>query len=228
MAKNKSVPRAEAAFDVHLRNLLSYTEMKCSGTPPAWTHIPPQARSALGGHYTAWHTAYEVTLVPCTSPQRAEKNRLHKVADRAERDFINIYLRFHPDVTEDDKRNVGVIVPDTTRTPVDVPEAGPVFIIVQLGPRRLGINYQFGQGRKGSKPPGIRGARIYYGVFDEMPDGEEMKFPASVWATRCPHSITFRESDRGKRAWFALKWEAERGGEKGESGWSELGSEIIP
>jgi hypothetical protein len=225
-AKHNNIPRADAEFDVFLRNLLMYVGMKCDSTPPVWTHIPPAARNALGEHYAAWHAAYELTLHPHTRPQTAEKNRLHKAADRAARDFINIYLRYHPDVTEEDKRNMGLTVPDTTRTPVEAPDEGPVFLIVQLGPRLVGINYQYGQGRKGSKPDGIKGARIYYGVFDGPP--EDMVFPKSVWATRCPHVISFRETDRGKRAWFALKWETGRGGEKGESGWSELVSEIIP
>jgi hypothetical protein len=91
----------------------------------------------------------------------------------------------------------------------------------------LGVNYWFETGRRGSKPPGVDGARIYYGVFDTPPATQE-ELPASVWATRCPHGITFRETDRGKRAYFALRWEVRVGGEKGESGWSEIFSEIIP
>jgi hypothetical protein len=200
--------------------------MKCESIPAVWTHIPQAVRTTLGEQYATWHTAYLVTLHPHTQPETAEKTRLRKITEKAYRNFINIYLRFHPDVTEEDKRNMGLTVPDTTRTPVEAPDEGPVFLIVQLGPRMLGVNYQYGQGRKGSKPDGIKGARVYYGVLDGPP--EEMVFPASVWASRCPHVITFRETDRGKRAWFALKWETERGGEKGESGWSELVSEIIP
>jgi hypothetical protein len=207
------IPGPDGEYDVFFMNIGQYTEVKCGGDPPAWTHIPQEARTALGGHYTAWHAAYAATLMPHTATQTAEKNRLRKVSEKALRNFINIYLRFHPGVTEEDKRNMGLTVPDTSRTPIVVPEDGPVFIVVQLGPRRLGVNYQFGQGRKGSKPHGIKGARIYYGVFEKPPDGD-MKFPTSKWATRCPYSITFRESDRGKRAWFALKWEAGRGGEK--------------
>ena len=225
--RHGSIPRPAAEFDAFFANLGQYTDAQCSGDAPRWTHIPPQARSALSARYTAWHAAYLLTLGPCTGPQRSEKNRLRKAADRALRDFINIYLRYHPDVTEADKRNMGLHVPDGTRTPAVPPEEGPVFLIVQMGPRMLGINYQYGQGRKGSKPPGVEGARIYYGVFDEPP-GDPSQLPASVWATRCPHVITFREADRGKRAWFALKWEVRRGGEKGQSGWSEMWSEIIP
>jgi hypothetical protein len=86
--------------------------------------------------------------------------------------------------------------------------------------------YRLGeQGRKGSKPPGVQGARIYYGVFDAPPTVQE-DLPAPVWATWCPHVITFRETDRGRRAYFAMKWEIRK--EHGESPWSEFQSEIIP
>jgi hypothetical protein len=73
----------------------------------------------------------------------------------------------------------------------------------------------------------VEKVRIYYGVFDDPPADQDL-LPASVGATCCPHVITFRESDRGKRAWFALKWEVHRSGPEGESGWSEMLSEIIP
>jgi hypothetical protein len=90
----------------------------------------------------------------------------------------------------------------------------------------LGIVFRSSEhGRKGSKPVGAQGARIYYGVLD-TPPLDQNALPASVWATRCPHRITFREGDRGKRAFFALRWEIRR--EDGESPWSDIQSEIIP
>jgi hypothetical protein len=81
------------------------------------------------------------------------------------------------------------------------------------------------KGRKGSKPEGVVGARIYYCVSDTpLTDQEELSW--SKWATKCPHIIRFRESDRGKRVYFALKWEIRK--ENGESPWSEILSEIVP
>jgi hypothetical protein len=177
--------------------------------------------------YAAWYTAYAVTFKPCTKPETAEKTRQHKLAEKALRNFVNIYLRYHPDVTEEDKRNMGLPVSDGTRTPAVPPKEGPSYTVVQFGPRMLGISYWFGAGRRGSKPPDVEGSRIYYGVFD-TPPGIQDGFPTSAWATRCPHPITFRETDRGRHIWFALKWEVRRGGEEGESGWSELMGEIIP
>jgi hypothetical protein len=220
------IPRKSAAYEVFFSNLIQYVELQCAGDSPRWTHIPLAARTAIAGEYEAWYAAYAVTFAPCTPPQKAEKRRLQYLTDKALRVFINAYLRYHPDVTDEDRQNMGIHVPAGTRTPAKPPREGPSCAVVQRGPRLLGINYWFGTGRKGSKPPGVEGARIYYGVFDKAP--EDMIFPKSVWATRCPHTISFRETDRGRRAWFALKWEIRRGGEKGESGWSGLQSEIIP
>ena len=99
--RKESIPRTDAGFDVFFRNIGQYTEAQCTGDAPRWTHIPPQARTALAAQYTAWRAAYELTLTPCTGPQKAEKNRLHKAGEKAVRNFINIYLRYHPAVTEE-------------------------------------------------------------------------------------------------------------------------------
>jgi hypothetical protein len=220
------MPGPDGAFAVFIKNLILYVVDKCNGVrPPMWTHIPPEARTDLDTAYTAWDTAYQITLKPCTPPETAEKNRVRKVTEKILRNFINIYLRFHPAVTEEDKRNMGLHIPDTTRTTIEPPGTGPIFGIAQIGPRTLGIVYRRGLGaRPGSKPPWVKGARIHYGVFDTPPT-HQRELPASVWATRCPHIIPFRETDRGKRAYFSLKWETGKGG---ESPWSEIESEIIP
>jgi hypothetical protein len=220
------MPGSDAAFEVFFKNLVNYVNAKCTGVrPPTWSHIPPAVQTDLAAAYTAWYTAYELTLKPCTSPEKAEKRRIRKVSEKTLRNFINSFLRFYPDVTEEDKRNMGLHIPDQTRTPVDPPQSGPVFGITQMGPRILGIIYRLGLGaRPGSKPPGVKGARIHYGVFDTPPT-HQRELPASVWATRCPHAVTFRETDRGKRAYFSLQWETGKGG---ESPWSEIESEIIP
>ncbi|MDR1306824.1 MAG: hypothetical protein LBK74_04545 [Treponema sp.] len=219
------IPSGSTAYDTFFKNLIQYVTLQCTGASPRWTHIPQDARDALADQYGAWYTAYSVTRKPCTSPQRAEARRLLKSTRKALRNFINIYLRYHPSVTPEDKENMGIPVPSGEHTPINPPKTAPTFIIVQLGPGTLGIIYQDGERRKGSKPKNVRGARIYYGVFGE-PATDQRKLPASVWATRCPHIIRFREADRGKRAFFALKWEISK--ENGEGPWSEIQSEIIP
>jgi hypothetical protein len=219
------IPAASAAYDAFFKNINQYVAQQCTGANPRWTHIPADARAALADEYAAWYTAYAVTLKACTSPQRAEARRLYKSTRKALRAFINIYLRYHPAVTPEDKENMGLPVPGGGRTPINPPKNGPVFTIVQLGPGTLGIIYRDGERRKGSRPKNVKGARIYYGVFGE-PVTDQRQLPASVWATKCPHIVRFREADRGKRAYFALKWEISK--ENGESPWSEILSEFIP
>ncbi|MDR1144051.1 MAG: hypothetical protein LBK77_07540 [Spirochaetaceae bacterium] len=114
---------------------------------------------------------------------------------------------------------------DPHPSPVKIPNRGPSFSIVQMGPGMLGIVYRDGEtGKKGSKPKGVVAVRIYYGVSDE-PVTDPERLPGSQKATKCGHVTRFRGSDRGKRAYFACKWEI---GKEGESPWSEIQSEIIP
>jgi hypothetical protein len=219
------IPDKDAAFDNWFRFLNQYVDEKCGGNFPAWTHIPPEARNVMSGLYSTWYTAYEPTLKPHTPVDTAAKNNAKKAAKDAIRPFVNQYLRFPP-VSNEDRIAMGIRNRDQHPTPVKPPEKGPSYSIVQMGPGLLGIIYRNGEnGRKGSKPPGVRCARIYYGVFDTPPANQEA-LPASVWATRCPHAVRFRESDRGERAYFALKWEIQK--ENGESGWSEIVSELVP
>jgi hypothetical protein len=219
------IPGNDAAFDKWFKFLIQYVTQKCSGETPAWTQIPQAVRTALANSYADWYTAYAMTIGPHTKVDTGAKNDAKKAAIVLIRPFVNQYLRFPP-VTDEDRTAMGIHNKDTHPTPVKPPETGPSYSIVQMGPGALGIVYRNGdKGKKGSKPPGVRGARVYYGVPGEAPKEQE-ELPASVWATRCPHLIRFREADRGKRAYFALKWEIQR--ENGDSPWSEIQSELVP
>jgi hypothetical protein len=220
------IPKNDAVFDGWFKFLHDYTLQKC-GPPdaPQWSNIPADRLAELTAAYTAWHAAYVRTIGPHTKVDTEAKNSAKAAAKATVRAFVNQYLRFPP-VTNEDRTAMGIPNRDTRPTPIKPPEKGPDYSITQAGPRMLGIIYRDGEaGKKGSKPAGVAGARIYYGVLDAPPPNQEA-LPASIWATRCPHTVAFRETDRGKRAYFALKWEIRK--EKGESGWSEIQSEIVP
>jgi hypothetical protein len=219
------IPGKDTDFDVWFSFMYQYVSQKCAEQPPAWPHIPQAALMNLAELHTAWKTAYSAVIGPHTKVDIEAKNKAKKAAVAAVRPFVNQYLRFPP-VTDEDRTAMGIRNPDPHHTPVTPPPEGPVFSVVQMGPRMLGVIYRNGEtGKKGSKPRGVEGARIYYGVFDEPP-AEQKDLPASVWATRCPHRIMLRETDRGRRVYFALKWEIRK--EHGESPWSEMQSELIP
>jgi hypothetical protein len=219
------LPGKDPLFDEWFGFLNQYVDQKCGGSTPAWTHIPLVARTPLAEAYALWHTAYARTIGPHTPVDTEAKNEAKTAAKALIRPFVNQYLRFPP-VTNEDRRAMGIPTRDPHPTPVKPPETGPSFSIVQMGPGLLGIIYRNGdKGRRGSKPRGVAGARIYYGVFDG-PITDQDQLPASTWATKCPHRIRFREGDRGKRVYIALRWEIRR--ENGESPWSEIQSELVP
>jgi hypothetical protein len=217
------IPQKDALFDVWLTFIVGYVLARVITALPVWTHIPVAVAEALADVCSAWHAAYLKTIGPHTQVDTEAKNKAKKAAEKFVRPFVNQYLRFLP-VTDEDRTAMGIPNRKDTRSPRNPPDTGPLFSIVQLGPGMLGIIYRNSEkGRKGSKPEGVAGARIYYG-FEPVTDQDQL--PLSVWATRCPHIIRFRESDRGKRVYFALKWEIQK--ENGESPWSEIQSEIIP
>jgi hypothetical protein len=217
------VPKKDGKFEKFFKFMLDYTTQRV--TQEIWTHIPQPALTKITGAYNTWYTAYAATAGPHTKVDTAAKDNAKDAAIKVIRPFVNQYLRFPP-VTDEDRIAMGIRNPNPHPTPVKPPKEGPFFSIVQMGPALLGIVSWYGEtGRKGSKPPGMTGAEVHYGVpAGPITDQEEL--PAMVWATRCPHVIRFRESDRGKRAFFALKWGSRK--ENCESGWSEIQSEIVP
>jgi hypothetical protein len=151
-----------------------------------------------------------------------------KAAFKALEDFMRDFKRRYflcPPLTDEDLISLGLKPHDAHPTPVKPPEDGPEFSIVQMGPGVIGIVYWNGEkGKKGSKPEGVEGARVYYCVSD-VPITDQRKLPFSEWATKCPHVIRFPEAERGKWVYLALKWEIRK--EHGESPWSRVRSEMI-
>jgi hypothetical protein len=183
--------------------------------------------AAITDVYAAWYTAYSRTSGPRTRTlvDTAAKNAAKKAARDLVHPFVNQYLRFDP-VTDEDRLALGIPNKDTHPTPKKVPDTAPSFSIVQMGHGVLGIVFRDGEtGKKGSKPKGVASVKICMGVSDEPIIDQEM-LPSAKKATKCPYAYRFRESDRGKRAYFACKWELSK--QDGEGPWSEIQSEIIP
>jgi hypothetical protein len=121
---------------------------------------------------------------------------------------------------------MGIPNTDPHPTPKKPPKTAPSFSIIQMGPGTLGIVYRDGEmGKRGSKPKGVASVKICMGVSDEPIIDQEM-LPSAKKATKCPYVYRFRAADRGKRAYFACKWELSK--QDGEGPWSEIQSEIIP
>jgi hypothetical protein len=129
------MPAQDAKFDIWFKNLVEYVFARVMTAQPVWTHIPKPEAEALAASYTAWHTAYVVTLKPHSPVDTAEKNRVRKTVKKDVRNFVNRFLR-SPPVTDEDRDKMGVHNRNLKPTPIPAPslpaEAGIVFPGIHL------------------------------------------------------------------------------------------------
>jgi hypothetical protein len=141
------------------------------------------------------------------------------------REFVNAFLRFNENVTDEDRVNLGITVPDTTPTSPHDPETMPVVTRIDSSIiMRIILHDKDSMSGRRAKPYGIHGVEIRWAILD-APPVTTADLIHSEFSTRTPHTFICEENQRGKTVWFCLRWENSRG-QKGP--WSELYSAIIP
>jgi hypothetical protein len=125
---------------------------------------------------------------------------------------------------EEDKRNYGIHTPDTTPShiaaPTSFPEAETDTSVIRL----VRIHFWDSVTKKRRKPHGVHGAEIRWAILDHPPKSVAELINSS-FDTASPFTLTFDETDRGKRLYFCLRWETNTN-LKGPDG--EIYSAIIP
>jgi hypothetical protein len=132
------------------------------------------------------------------------------------RDFVNSRLRYNKLVTDDDRKAMGLTIPDTTPTPETPPKERPLLEPDTSKIRTLTIKIVNEEG-DAAKPEHVHGTELVWGF---IPDGVEADFEymkETVFTTKSFVSINVGQKDRGKRVGVAGRYENHRGG-KGEFG----------
>jgi hypothetical protein len=229
------IPGKDAEFDAFFQNLINYVDTKTSGTPPAWPHIPGEAKDGLLDAYPLWHTAYAKTLVPHTTVDTREKNRVRKAAVQIIRGFVNQYLRFPP-VTDADRDAMGIPNRDTIRTPVPPPTTQVEADILLPGIHLVELKIKpYSELAPGTKNRSDYGVRIYYGIVGDVTATDKFRLaappasgddlPHSVFTRKHKHEFDLPEEDRGKSLYFCLRYE----NGKGKVGpWGPILHAIVP
>jgi hypothetical protein len=221
-----TIPQNDAEFDIFFRNLINYIKDKTVGPNPAWTHIPQAEIQKLDDAYDRWSTAYAQVKVPHTPEQTKNKNDVKEECTKLLRDFINAFIRYHPAVTADDKRKIGIHIPDDERTPIPAPPTRPIINSLRaLGGCRIEIRFQ-DEATPGSRavPYGDNGCILMYTIAGEkVTDYERLKDTALMTRTPFVHIIHDKSSEGSYFSCAAL-WQNETG-ERGEP--SEIHSIVI-
>jgi hypothetical protein len=178
----------------------------------------PDPQSTLGPLVESFQTAYEAALSEDhSSVDVAEKNDTRKALEKKVRAYVREFLINNSLVTDKDRREMGLPIHKTTRTPVPVPETYPVLEIDTGTPRRLAISYYDSESKKRGKPYGVHGAEVRWARLDRQPENVEELINSS-FSTRSPLILDFEGHDRGKRVFLCARWEISRNGEKGPFG----------
>jgi hypothetical protein len=152
------------------------------------------------------------------------KNDARKLLEVQIRQAVRRYLIPNPDVTNKDREDLGLPVYKTSHTPVPTPTTMVKTKVTWPAPAVVEIAFRDSEIEGRSKPFGVHGAEILYGILPEPPTRWD-ELTHSVFDTRSPIRLSFENDDRRKILYFAARWESTRG-EKGP--WSPIESTTIP
>jgi hypothetical protein len=91
-------------------------------------------------------------------------------------------------------------------------------------PRTLRLRFRAENAIRWGKPPRVHGLECLWAIAD-TPPAKIGDLLHSAFATRSPLDMTFDEDQRGKRFWFAVRWE---NGTVQKGNWSEIFNAVIP
>jgi uncharacterized protein YnzC (UPF0291/DUF896 family) len=222
MKSNDFIPTIESQFYTWQGTLLNYMSAHAGLwgiTEADWARL-----SALQSDYLA---KYAIAENPATRTSAAilAKNKARNAYIKEIRLLVKSHITYNLVVTDEDRKDMGLPIHKTTRTPAQVALTYPEFHIDSGTIRRLIIHfYDQGQKKTKAKPPGQHGAEIRWAISD-VPVIDVSELLHSSFDTHTPFTLEFQGHECGKTVYFCLCWENTRG-QKGP--WSKIISAVIP
>jgi hypothetical protein len=214
------VPKKDSVFSIWVKMLLAYVQSHLKVF-----NIQDGVFQPLLDLHTKFEDAYAKSLDPNKGVvDTAEKNRSREVFEKALRSFIKAFLLYSPFVSDKDRDEMQLPVHDTTPTPTPPPTTFPQYSIDTSIPSRLYVHFWDEESKRRGKPKGVHGAEVRWEMREEAPAKAE-DLSASDFATRSPRAFSFTGDQQGRRVYFCLRWENNRG-EKGP--WGAIISAVIP
>jgi hypothetical protein len=167
----------------------------------------------------AFINAREAYLAVPTNANWTEKTERKKAAIEAMRKFARERIRNNSAMSDAQKQELGVTVPDKEHSPVSVPDAGPESegVINAREPGVVKVRYL------GRKPYGVDWVEIVWSVSDTEIDSPD-KLEKNDTFSRNPWERIFDSEERGKRLYYSLRYRTK----ERASHWSSVRELIIP
>ncbi|MDR3261264.1 MAG: hypothetical protein LBT78_05455 [Tannerella sp.] len=159
-----------------------------------------------------YEAKYAIAENPATRTPVAvtEKKEAHARYVAALREIISAYITRNPDVTDGDRRAMGLPVHDRKPTPASDPATLVELEADFSKPQQLSFRFHDEGSASKAKPAGIHGAEFIYVISDtpvEDPNTPEETFNRSSFFTRTPAVFDFTAEQRGKFFCTRARWE---------------------
>jgi hypothetical protein len=138
--------------------------------------------------------------------------------------YVRNNLQNNDAMTNNGREALRIPIHDRNPTPRPAPDTVPETETETPLPRTVRIKFKGETAPRWGKPEGVHGLEFRWIIAGVPPERIE-DLVHSEFATRSPLDITFDEDKRGKRLYFAVRWE---GGTGKKGPWSEIFSAVIP
>ncbi|GHT87842.1 hypothetical protein FACS1894137_15600 [Spirochaetia bacterium] len=213
------VPRADSEFNPWAVNAVGEWVLNAA----RWNFNGAVVLVKVLGLLAVWGAAYLRYLEPDHgAATTAAKNAARAALETEIRLIYNTYIRFNPEVTAADRKNMKL---PALGVPVVSGLQGEVDCAVSYSLRRIIVQF-FPKGitKSRGKPNGVRGVEIHWCILERPPLTIDELIHTAM-DTASPYTFTFGEEERGKTLYFCLRWE---NGDHGTGPWSLIYNAVIP
>jgi hypothetical protein len=230
MKKKDWMPKSHEGRYNQTKQTITYLTLSSNLTRMGLTGLQSNmlrpAFTTFGTAFEGWKNPAERTPVKTATLKTAEDAFIPLY-----RHLYNGLLKDNPLVTDADLIAMGLPERgDGERHPASVPATSPVGSVKTPEPGIVEIHFRDSAADSAADsasraiPAGVHGAEIRWAVLDTPPVNRAQLFNSS-FDTASPFRLSFEGEMRGRRLYFALRWENTRG-EKGP--WSEIQETFIP
>lgn len=214
------IPSKEDEFVAWSANLIDVSK-----TNAAEWGLPADQLADLDAKHAEFAALHEkCKTASYTKLDMQAKNEKKAALIKQEEVFVRNNLQNNDRMTDNGRAALRIPIHDSKPTPVPAPATIPEVEISTPLPRVVRIRFRDENSKRWGKPARVHGLECVWVIAEAQPMRIE-DLLHSAFSTRSPLELSFDEDQRGKRVWFAVRWES---GTVKKGKWSDIFFAVVP